>query len=131
MVAQEDDHDTATVLILGDSIVGSTLELLLRSADLEVRFLDEPSLDKPGLFDAVGLVLITPGMSAELREDLMKLVADGPVAERIPILELISDDREIKEESGHAFLPWPSSTAELKRSIQEALLAGNPVAQDD
>jgi hypothetical protein len=131
IVAQEDDHETATVLILGDSIVGSALELLLRSADLDVRFLDEPSLGRTGLFDGVGLLLITPGMSAGLREDLMKLLGDRALAERIPILELTSDDREMKEESGRSLLPWPSSPEDLKRWIQEALLASNRTVQDD
>jgi hypothetical protein len=130
-VALATDRDTATLLILGDSIVGRALELLLRGPDLDVRLLEEPSLEEPGFLDGVRILLIAPGMSAGLREDLMTLVEDRPFAERIPILELTSDSRELKGNSGRSFLPWPCPIEDLKRWIQDALLACNSAGQDN
>jgi hypothetical protein len=130
-VALAPERDKSTLLILGDSIIGRALELLLRSPDLDVRLLEEPSLEEPGFLDGIRILLIAPGMGAGLREDLMTLIKDRALAERIPILELTSDSREMKENSGRSFLPWPCPIEDLKRWIQEALLASNPAGQDD
>ena len=121
---------SAAVLVLGrDAVVGKALELLLRSADYNVKFLTEPSLDEPGLLDGVQLLLLAPGLSAKRREALLTLVSSMPVAVRIPVLELASNIKRAQVGTGH-LVPWPCRAEDLERRIKAALLAGSETSQD-
>ena len=124
----------AVVVVGGDAIVGQVLELLLRSSDYVVRFLDEPPLDEPGLLDGTRLLLLAPGLSIEGRKALLELVQDRPVAKRIAVLELVTNAQEAPGGAEHPVAPWPCRTEDLKRHIDAALLArpeaGQNVHQD-
>lgn len=124
-----------TVAVFGrDTVVGQALELLLRSADCNVRFIAEFSLGEPGLLDGVQLLLLAPGLSTECYETLLALVDSQPSV-AIPILELVDDDREAQVGetqvgSGHFAVPWPCRAEKLKRQMEAALLAGSGASQD-
>jgi hypothetical protein len=110
----------SVVVLGGDEVVGQTLELLLRSADYDVRFLTASSFNGLERLDGVGLVLIYPGLSAGHRETLLALVEDVPVA--IPILEPVRNPERVRTRSRH-LLSWTCRAEELKRQINAILLA--------
>ena len=113
----------ARVLVLGeDGVVGRALELLLRSADYDVRFLEASSLDELKTLEGVGLVLLCPGFSAKRRETLLTLIESTPVTVEIPILELAENPEGVRVGSRH-LLPWPCRAEDLKRQINAVLLS--------
>lgn len=119
---------TPTVLVFGgNTIVGRTLELLLRSADCNVRFVSELSPDEPGLLDGVQLLLLAPGLNAGYYEVLSALIDGRSPVEDLPILELVGDDREAR--AGYLPVPWPCQAGDLKRRIETVLL--NRIGQDN
>lgn len=124
------DLPVPTVVVFGrDTIVGQTLELLLWSADFNVRFVAEFSPDEPDLLDGVQLLLLAPGLSTERHEALSALIDSRPSAAMIPILQLVHDDREARDGMEHLAVPWPCRAEELKRRIEAALLAGSRAGQ--
>ena len=124
------EHDTAKVLVFGDSVVGQALELLLGgSPDFDVRYSVDPSLDNLDLLDGIGLVLLAPVVRIELRASLLRLIENRPPDRRIPILELVSDGEATRDGVDHALL-WPCPTEDLKRWINDALLFGYPASHD-
>ena len=129
---------SAGVVILGgDTLVGRALELLLRSADCNVRFLGEPSLSGPSLdeselggpgpLDGVRLLILAPGASAGCREDALALIGARTAEARIEVLEL-GDDRQGALVGAWEVLPWPCRTEDLKRRVMAALLDGPGVS---
>lgn len=107
---------SATVLVLGrDAAVGQALELLLRSAGCNVKFLAERSSDEPGLLDRVQLLLLAPGLSARCREALLTLVSSTAVAAKILVEHLVL---------------WPCRAEDLERRIKATLPAGSEPSQD-
>lgn len=130
MASERLPSTSAMVLVLGgDAIVGQALELLLRSAECNVRFLSEPSLDEPGVLDGVQLLLVAPGLSDKRREALLALVNSKTVGARIPVLELVSNAQGAQDGVGH-LVPWPCQPEELKQWVKAALLAGSETGQD-
>ena len=130
---------SAEVVILGGgALVGRALELLLRSADCNVRFLGEPSLsrpslhvselDGPGPLDEVRLLILAPGASAGCREDALALIGARTAEARIEVLEL-GDDRQEALFGAWEVLPWPCRTEDLKRRVMAALLEGPGTSQ--
>ena len=124
---------SAKVLVVGgDAIVGQALELLLQSAECDVKFLGEPFLEEPGLLDGFQLLLIAPGLSAKCRETLLALVSSTTVAQRIPFLELVSNIQGAQQDGAGHLVPWPCQPEELERRIKTALLLdGSKTSQDD
>ena len=129
----------AEVVILGGSVlIGRALELLLRSADCNVRFLREPSLVEPpldeselgvlGPLDGVRLLILAPGASAGCREDALALIGARTAEARIEVLEL-GDDRQEALVGAWEVLPWPCRTEDLKRRVMAALLDGPGTSQ--
>ncbi len=125
---------TAEVVIVGgDVLVGRALELLLRSADCDVRFLGEPSLDESelgasGLLDGVHLLILAPRASAGCREVALALIDARTAEARIEVLEL-ADDRQEVLVGAREVLPWPCRTEYLKRRVMAALLDGPGTSQ--
>lgn len=119
----------AEVIILGGGLlVGRALELLLRSADCDVRFLGEPSLGESelggsGLLDGVRLLILAPEASAGCREDALALVDARTAEARIEVLELVDDRQEVLV-GAREVLPWPCRTEDLKRRVMAVLLDG-------
>lgn len=109
------------VLILGGNwVVGRALGLLLQNAEYKVRFLVGSSLDQPGLLDGVQLLLLAPGLGPEFRDALLGMINGRPLEARIPVLELVDNDRAAQVGDGR-FVPWPCRAEELKRQITIAL----------
>src|SRR5215212_1033571 len=110
---------SAKVLVIGGgALVGRALELLLRSADCRVRFIDEASLgklemDESGLGDEVRLLILAPGASARCRKAVRALVDSKTVKTKLSVLELLTDDRVPEDGKGRFFLHWPCRTEEL------------------
>jgi hypothetical protein len=120
----------AVVVVGGDTIVGQVLELLLRSSDYVVRFLDELPLNEPRLLDGARLLLLAPGLSIERRKALLELVQNRSVAKSIAILELVTNAQEAPGGAEHLVVPWPCRTETLRRYIDAALLAGSKAGQN-
>jgi hypothetical protein len=138
-VAPELVPAAAQVVILGGgALVGRALELLLRSADCNVRFLGEPSLGKPSLhvseldgpgpLDGARLLILAPGVSAGCREDALALISARTAEARFEVLEL-GDDRQEALVGAWEVLPWPCRTEDLKRRVMAALLDGPGTSQ--
>ena len=111
-----------TVAIIGrDRVVGQALELLLRGADYDARFLGEPAMENLGeLLDGVQIVLLGPALSAERREKVLNGLRSGPGTANIPVLELIPTLEGTR--NGHVcHVMWPCKTEELVRHIAEVL----------
>ena len=115
----------ARVLVLcEDGVVGRALELLLRTADYDVRFLDASSLEELETLDGIRLVLICPGFSTEHRTTLLTLIESTPVAAEISILELVENSDSVRAGTTY-LLPWPCRADDLKGQINAVLLT-NP-----
>ena len=130
----------AQVVILGGGVlVGRALELLLRSANCNVRFMGEPSLGESGLgelgmLEGVRLLILAPGASAGYREDVLALVGATTAEARIEVLELAelaADDRQEALVGARYVLPWPCRTEDLKRRVMATLLDGPGASQGD
>ena len=107
--------------------MGRSLEALLQAAGYEARFQPEPSADGLGGLPADSrLLLIAPGLSAEVRKALADTVVDTAKARRatkIPILELLPANGGEQGMPGVGVAPWPCSVEELQQRIRAALLA--------
>lgn len=121
----------AVVAVVGGSaVVGQALKLLLQSADYEAKFVPEQSLDEPGSLDGIQLLLFTPGLRAERRRAVAKLIADRPLEARIPIVELLGDVQA--EHAGVIkFVRWPCRVEELKCQLKAFLLDSSGTSQDN
>lgn len=112
------------VLILGgDATVGRALELLLQSADYDVRFLGETISSESSVLDGAQLLILAPGLSTESREDIFALVGSRTEEAKLPVLELITNYQE--EQAGMEWsLPWPCRTEKLRQQVETALIKG-------
>ena len=116
------------VAVCGDPVVGRALVLLLQGPRYDVRFVPTPSLSDPGSLEGVQLVLLTLTweLNGEGRDALLASLRGAPGAVEAPILELTSSggarNGEARVAPEHT-VPWPCSTEELERRIQDALLA--------
>jgi hypothetical protein len=114
---------TVVVVVGGDAIVGQALELLLWSADRSVRFLNHRCLNEQELPKETGLLLLAPGVEDGCRESLLAAIGSRPPAERIPVLELVLNDQEVRD-GVERLVPWPCRVGELARRVEAALLGG-------
>ncbi len=113
---------TPVVVFGGDPAVGRILELLLRGAGYDARFVTDDSLDEPGLFDGVRLLLFfAAGLSPERREASMSLFENAPGLAGLPILELASHSDGAQARMEH-LVPWPCPVEELRRRMEAALV---------
>jgi len=111
------------IVVGGDPVMGRSLEALLQATGYEARFQPEPSADGlGGLLADSHLLLIAPGVSAEIRKALVDVVMDP--ATKIAVLELLpANGGEAVGIQGADAVPWPCPLEELKQKIQKALLA--------
>ncbi len=127
-------QNPTTVAILGrDRVVGQALELLLRGADYDARFLGEPLRDGlVELLDGAQILLFGPTLSAERREDLLDGLKAEPETENIPILELMTTLGGARNGHHGRHVMWPCKTEELVSHIKEMLLStGGPQGSMD
>ena len=117
------DNVPVTVAILGGSpLVGRTLEVMLKSAGYDARFLNGSFIEKPvELPEEVGLVILTPGLNPKGRERFLRgreeTSAGTPT---VPVLELVTaSDRAHENQVG--YVPWPCPAKDLEWEIEAAL----------
>ena len=114
---------TVSVAICGDPVVGRVLTLLLPPTRYEARFVPLGDSSEPEPLEGARLVLLTPtpGLSAARRETLVGALREWAVATGKPVMELAIP--WMRTETEHWRVPWPCSTEELERRIEEALSA--------
>ena len=108
----------------GDATVGRALELLLKSADHDVRFLGESISSESGVLDRAQLLILAPGLSTEVRKDILALVGSRTEEAKLPVLELLTDYHEEEQAGTRWFLLWPCRMEELRQQVKAALLEG-------
>ena len=117
------NHNPITVAILGGSpVVGRSLEVMLKSAGYDARFLNGSFIDKPAeLPEEVGLVILTPGLHYKGRERFLKVREETPAGTtKIPVLELVTaSERERADQPGYVL--WPCQVKDLEREIEVTL----------
>ncbi len=111
-------------------VVGQALELLLRSADYNAKFLANPPLEEPELLDGVRLLIIAPRLAAGRREAILAAVRSMRATMSIPVLELV-DDPEAARGSSNRIVPWPCRIQDFKRHIEAALCNDSGVNRAD
>jgi len=107
----------------GDPVVREVLEVLLQATGYHPQFLGELAGDEliPLLAD-FHLLLVAPELSAERCNVLLDMMSNPAMPAKIPILELLSEDRE-QNVRGARIVLWPCSAEELERAIEAALFA--------
>ncbi len=110
-----------TVAILGgDPVVGRALELLLRNARYDVRYINTNAPEAPAVPGNVGVVLLGPGWDSRSRKAALEGIGDVVGGEEVPVLELgpPADDARLRTAS---YVPWPCRSEELKKRIADVL----------
>ena len=121
------DNVPITVAILGGSpLVGRTLEVMLKRAGYDARFLNGSFIEKPAeLPEEVGLVILTPGLNPKGRERFLRVREETPaVTPMVPVLELISASGKGRADQP-GYVPWPCPVKDLELEIEAVLLAGS------
>jgi hypothetical protein len=119
--------------VCGDLVVGRALVLLLRGSGYDARFLPASNFGEPGALEGVRILLLTPvsELSTARRKALLAFLKDAPGIAEIPILELATTSKGIREGGAldklEHLVPWPCSTEKLEQRIEATLLA-NPRA---
>ncbi len=119
---QHQTHKPLTVAILGgDPVVGRTLELMLKGAGYDARFLNGSFIDKPAeLPEEVRVVILAPGLHPKGREGFLNGMESAPATAKITVLELVrASDRARDDHRGSVL--WPCRVQDLKQEIEAAL----------
>ena len=116
-------QEPTTIVIFGaDTVVENALALLLRGVGYDARILEVSSSGREEvLAGKVDLLLLSPGLSAERREEGLALLRGGALEARVPVLRLSSALEEGMFPDEVALLPWPSGFEEVARVIEGAL----------
>jgi hypothetical protein len=110
----------ATLIFDGDPVIGRALELLLRTAGHDARYVARNEAERATTLDGLQIVLLGPGWDADSRE-VAESIASARCAEVLPILEMGSPPDNLPSKP-ERFVPWPCRIADLKRRIDAALL---------
>lgn len=121
---------TVVRIIGGDAVVGQALELLLRSAECDARFISEFSLtEEIGALDQAELLIIAPGLSSARTEEVMRMVRAREAIRELPVLELASNSVTTQLGIKHFVAPWPCPIEDLQRQIRVVLISGREDAR--
>ena len=126
-MAQRESSPIKIVILGGDLLVSRSLELALRGAGYDARYLNGSFTDEPTeLLDGVRLVIFAPRMSSERRKAFLSRLRGTPATAGVPVLDLVtaSDASENGREDLVDPVLWPCFTEELEREIEAALLNG-------
>ncbi len=102
--------------------MGRSLEALLQAAGYDGRYEPEPSAD--GFAELLAdsrLLLVAPGLSAELRETLADTVVRPATKTRVLELLPANGGKAVGIQGAQA-VRWPCPLEELRRRIRAALL---------
>lgn len=119
---QPQTHKPLTVAILGgDPVVGRILELMLKGAGYDARFLNGAFIDRPAeLPEEIRIVILAPGLHPKGREGFLNGLESAPATAKITVLELVrASDRARDEHRGSVL--WPCRIQDLKQEIEAAL----------
>ena len=116
---------SAVVIIIGgDAVVGHALELLLRSAECDARFISEASLiEEFSTLEQADLLVVAPELHTMLNEEVLSMIRAKEATSRLPVLELASNATATKFGIQHFVAPWPCPTRDLQRHIRNILLS--------
>lgn len=109
--------------IVGDDpLTSRVLGMLLEGAGYEVRAMEATAVSEnpSASLAGVDLVLCTPLVGDEHKEELLDAIKDTPETALVPVLRLST---EPKVERTDSVLPWPWSTEALVGAIEQALHA--------
>ena len=120
----------ATLAVCGDPVICRALVLLLRTPDYDVGYLPVASLGAPGSLADVQVLLLALERDAQRRKAALELVDEATAGAGVQVLELGyafggrsgQPREELVWSDGR--VPWPCSTEELKRHIEDALSNG-------
>ena len=105
-------------------MIGGVLEALLQAAGYSARFLSEPVVDRlVELLADSQLLVFAPTLSAERRKTLLDMMLGPALSVKIPVVELLPADEGEQHPHVEHIVLWPCSMEELKRAIDDALLA--------
>lgn len=117
----------ATLAVCGDPVICRALVLLLRTPDYDVGYLPVASLGAPGSLADVQVLLLALERDAQRRKATLDLVNRATAGAEVQVLELghafegRSGQRKEKPVWSDGTVPWPCSTEELQRRIEDAL----------
>ena len=118
---QHQTHKLLTVAILGgDPVVGRTLELMLKGAGYDARFLNGAFINRPAeLPEEVRIVILAPGLHPKGRECFLNGMESVSATSKITVLELVrASDRARDDRRGSVL--WPCRVQDLKQEIEAA-----------
>jgi DNA-binding response OmpR family regulator len=121
-VAQRESSPIKIVILGGDLLVSRSLELALRGAGYDARYLNGSFTDEPTeLLDGVRLVIFAPRMSTKRRRAFLNGMRTIQTA-GLPVLELATTLNEVRaEQDGVDLVAWPCPTEELTHRIEATL----------
>jgi len=114
---------TTTIAILGtDALAENILARLLEREGYDVRHLEaHPTGPIEGLLDGLDLLLVAPGLNAEVREAFLKAMGGDPKSAAIPVLPLTSALKLALLDELSAGISWRSLFEELMEQIGAVL----------
>jgi DNA-binding response OmpR family regulator len=127
-VAQRESSLIKIAILGGDLLVSRSLEVALRGAGYDARYLNGTFTDEPAeLLEEVRLVIFAPRMGTEHRKAFLSNMRNSATV-GLPVLELATVLDEVRaEQEGVSLVAWPCSTEELVRRIEAALPETEPI----
>ena len=118
-------HRPTTIAILGaDTVVENALSLLLGGAGYSTKVLEDPSAFAANAEEqlvGVDLLLLTPSLREETREDFLKAIEATPATVGMPVLTLSTAPQREPNDPTAGVVPWPTPLENLRLAIEAAL----------
>ena len=114
-----DDFFVKVAILDRDPITGRILERLLRVCDYEARHIDDNSLEEPGAFEGIRVVLLGTGWDAERWKNFAEKTINVSPGEQISFLKL-GDPVDEAVVSSENYVSWPCRGEDLRLRIEAA-----------
>jgi hypothetical protein len=121
----QQQRQPTTIAILGcDTVVGSSLSVLLEGSGYETTLFDAyPTGIVDELLEGAHLLILTPRVDQGVREAFLGAMGKStPRMAEMPVIVLCTATEEAPPEKGVIRVPWPSETKVLVDHIEAALL---------